>query len=113
MGGELPAIVIVESVSRLIPGVIGRKDFLSEKIIKKQSDIAGFPEYPQYTRPEILDFQKITNKRFLKKYGNIEIKNKKIKNLSRVKWKVPQDLLSGNHAKIEEYRKKRTKLIWK
>ena len=47
MGGELPAMIVVETVSRLIPGVIGKEEFLKEHIKDK-----GFVEYPQYTRPE-------------------------------------------------------------
>ncbi|MBZ9572954.1 tRNA (guanosine(37)-N1)-methyltransferase TrmD [Patescibacteria group bacterium] len=83
MGGELPALVLIETVARLIPGVIGKSELLGERITKKK----GFREYPQYTRPEI----------FEPKPG--------------VKWKVPKVLLSGNHKKIEEWRKKRSKII--
>lgn len=45
-GGELPAMVIVDSVVRLLPGVLG-----SEASILDESHIAGLLEYPQYTRP--------------------------------------------------------------
>ena len=48
MGGELPAMIVVETVSRLIPGVIGKDEFLKEHIQN-----GGFVEYPQYTRPEV------------------------------------------------------------
>lgn len=48
MGGELAALVVVESVSRLIPGVIGKDEFLAEHVRDE-----GFIEYPQYTRPEV------------------------------------------------------------
>jgi len=70
-GGEVPAMVLIETISRMIPGVIAKKES-AEK-----------PDHPQYTRPEIF-----------------ELKGKKIK--------VPAVLLSGNHAKIEEWRKKHT-----
>lgn len=80
MGGELPALVVIETVARLIPGVLGKPALLKERITKDK----GFIEYPQYTRPE--DFKG---------------------------WKVPKVLLSGNHKKIEEWRKKRGKTIVK
>jgi len=84
MGGELPAMVVIETVSRLIPGVIGKKEFLKERLKK-----GGFIEYPQYTRPEV----------FSPKKG--------------VYWKVPKVLLSGNHKKIQEWREKYQKVIEK
>jgi len=82
MGGELPAMVLIETVTRLIPGVIGKPEFLKERVIK-----GGFIEYHQHTRPEI----------FSPKKG--------------VYWKVPKVLLSGNHQKIKEWREKRKKII--
>jgi tRNA (guanine37-N1)-methyltransferase len=47
-GGELPALVIVDAVARLLPGVLGSNESLNE-----ESFIAGLLEYPHYTRPEI------------------------------------------------------------
>ncbi|MBM3257882.1 MAG: tRNA (guanosine(37)-N1)-methyltransferase TrmD [Candidatus Nealsonbacteria bacterium] len=52
MGGELPGMVVMETVVRLIPGVLGKPDLLKERITAEK----GFMEYPQYTRPEV--FQK-------------------------------------------------------
>jgi len=49
MGGDLPAMVVIETISRLIPGVIGKPQLLKERITKGK----GFIEYPQYTRPEV------------------------------------------------------------
>ena len=47
-GGELPAMVVVDSVVRLLPGVLG-----NEKSVKEESNSEpGYLEYPQYTRPE-------------------------------------------------------------
>ncbi|RLC40227.1 MAG: tRNA (guanosine(37)-N1)-methyltransferase TrmD [Candidatus Nealsonbacteria bacterium] len=83
MGGELPALVVIESVARLVPGVIGKSELLKERFTEK----GGFLEYPQYTRPEVFEPKK------------------------RVKWKVPKVLLSGDHKKIEEWRKKHSKVI--
>jgi tRNA (guanine37-N1)-methyltransferase len=48
MGGEIPAMTVIEAVARLIPGVVGKPQFLKERKIKK-----AFIEYPQYTRPEV------------------------------------------------------------
>ena len=77
MGGELPAMVIAESVARLIPGVVGKPDFL-----KKRSGKEGFFESAQYTRPEI----------FCPKKG--------------IEWKVPKELLCGDPKKISEWRQR-------
>jgi len=96
MGGELAAMVVIESVTRLIPGVLGKPEFLKERITKKR----GFIEYPQYTRPEIF-----SPPHLLKGGGGKPKKG--------IKWKVPKVLLSGNHKKIEEWRKKRAKIIEK
>jgi len=81
MGGDLPCLVVIESVARLIPNVIGKPELVKRRIKK-----AGFVEYPQYTRPEI-----------------VEIKGKKIK--------APKVLLSGNHKDIEEWREKNSVVI--
>jgi tRNA (guanine37-N1)-methyltransferase len=83
MGGELGALVVTEAVTRLIPGVLGKSQLLKERISKK----GEFIEYPQYTRPEV----------FLPKKGK--------------KWQVPKVLLSGNHAKIKEWREKHSERI--
>lgn len=48
-GGELPIAVMVDSVVRLIPGVLGNKDSLAEESHNEE----GEAEYPQYTRPEV------------------------------------------------------------
>ncbi len=46
-GGEIPAMTIVDAVSRLVPGVLGDEESLNE-----ESFSAGLLEYPQYTRPQ-------------------------------------------------------------
>ncbi|MFH1656813.1 MAG: tRNA (guanosine(37)-N1)-methyltransferase TrmD [Candidatus Nealsonbacteria bacterium] len=83
MGGEVPAMIAIETISRLIPGVVGKKEFLEKRGLKSK----GFIEYPQYTRPDV----------FKPKKGD--------------EWKVPKVLLSGNHKKIEEWHKKNQKII--
>lgn len=90
MGGELPAMVVIEAVSRLIPGVIGKPEFLKERIPKKRGGGGrGFIEYPQYTRPAVFEPKKGT------------------------RWRVPKVLLSGNHKEIERWREKHKKVIEK
>ena len=113
MGGELPAMIVIETVSRFIPGVVGKDNFLLQKTNRNKNKIEGFSEYPQYSRPEVFNFNELINEKFLKKYGDIKIKNKKIKDLLKSKWRVPRELLSGDHQKIDGYRKRNTKLIWK
>jgi tRNA (guanine37-N1)-methyltransferase len=86
-GGELPAMVITDAVTRLITGVLKKEEatrlesFSKYKIADQERILL---EYPQYTRPE-----------------------------NYHEWKVPEVLLSGNHTKIEEWRQeealKRTK----
>ena len=46
-GGEVPALVVIDAVLRLVPGVLGSEDSLLE-----ESHASGLLEYPQYTRPE-------------------------------------------------------------
>ncbi|MFA7319676.1 MAG: tRNA (guanosine(37)-N1)-methyltransferase TrmD [Parcubacteria group bacterium] len=82
-GGEIPAMVIVDSLARLIPGVLGNEISSQEESHNKD----GYLEYPQYTKPE----------EFFA--GNGAAGGGKA-------WKVPKVLLGGNHAKIEEWRKK-------
>ncbi|HOC07918.1 MAG: tRNA (guanosine(37)-N1)-methyltransferase TrmD [Clostridiales bacterium] len=72
-GGELPAMVIVDAVARLLPGAIG-----SPRSLEQESFTNGLLEYPQYTRPA--DF---------------------------LGMKVPEVLLSGNHKRIEEWRRRK------
>jgi len=71
-GGELPALVLIEALSRLIPGFLGKYESLEY----------SRGSWPTYTRPAVFSPKK------------------------NIKWKVPEVLLSGNHQKIEEWRKK-------
>jgi tRNA (guanine37-N1)-methyltransferase len=90
MGGELPAMVVIETVARLIPGVLGKPQLLKERITKGK----GFIEYPQYTRPPQF---------FPEKFGRARPKV----------WQVPKVLLSGHHKKIQEWHRKYGKTIEK
>ena len=81
-GGEIPAMIITDAVTRLIPKVI-KPDSLKEESFSQLTNI----EYPQYTRPEVLTFKD--------KYSRIK------------KLKVPKILLSGNHQAIKKWRLKK------
>lgn len=48
-GGELPAMVILDSVSRYIPGVVGKEESVAEETFSEK--LGGKKEYPHYTRP--------------------------------------------------------------
>ncbi len=91
MGGELPALIVIETVARLIPGVIGKKQLLKERITKG----GGFIEYPEYTRPP----------KFYPK-GKFRRARPEV-------WSVPKVLLSGNHKKIGEWKNRYGKNIEK
>jgi tRNA (guanine37-N1)-methyltransferase len=71
-GGELAAMVVVDAVSRLIPGVLGGSESTQE-----ESHSGNLLEYPHYTRPP-------------------EFRG----------WRVPDILLSGNHAQVARWRRK-------
>ena len=75
-GGELPALTIIDSIVRLIPGVLGGEKSAE---IESYSECADL-EFPQYTRPE--------------KFRDM---------------RVPEVLLSGNHAEIARWREKHSR----
>ena len=74
--GALPAMVVIDAVTRLLPGVLGKDESSLD-----ESFSAGLLEYPQYTRPA--EFRGM---------------------------KVPEVLLSGNHAGIEKWRRKQAEI---
>ena len=76
-GGEIAALVIIDTIVRLIPGVLGNSDSLAEETFER-----NMLEYPQYTKPQ--------------------------------KWEkkdVPDVLLTGDHAKIKDWRLKQSEDI--
>ena len=79
-GGELPAMVILDTVSRRIPGVLGKIESVEENRVAS-SDV--------YTRPEVLEYPPKGRAGKSKKY------------------RVPKVLISGHHKKIEEWRNKK------
>ncbi|TSC94806.1 MAG: hypothetical protein CEN87_340 [Parcubacteria group bacterium Licking1014_1] len=95
MGGELPAMVVIETISRLVPGVLGKPQLLRERITKS----GGFLEYAQYTRPEV----------FCPTPGV----GKKTPGVKTKCWRVPKVLLSGDHKKIDNWKKNHCKVIEK
>ncbi|MBR1628997.1 MAG: tRNA (guanosine(37)-N1)-methyltransferase TrmD [Lachnospiraceae bacterium] len=74
-GGELPAMVLVDAIARLVPGVLH-----NEASAGAESFENGLLEYPQYTRPRVW-------------HGR----------------EVPEILLSGHHAKVDEWRLSQSK----
>ena len=82
-GGELPAMVVIDAVARLVPGVLAAGSVEDESFSSASRDALGTDpacsallEYPQYTRPA--DFRG---------------------------WRVPEVLLSGDHARIARWRR--------
>ena len=73
-GGELPALILIDAVSRLIPGVLGDPTGAED-----DSHSMGLLEYPHYTRPP-------------------EFRG----------WQVPEVLLSGDHGRIEKWRREQS-----
>lgn len=78
-GGELGALVIADSIVRLLPGVLGNE----QSAICESHSKDGYREHPHYTKPDV--------------YNG---------------WTVPNVLISGNHAKIEQWRTEQAKTIY-
>ncbi|MBI4064787.1 tRNA (guanosine(37)-N1)-methyltransferase TrmD [Candidatus Gottesmanbacteria bacterium] len=78
-GGEIAAMVVVDSITRLLPGVLAKKEATSIESFVQNSNKTRTIEYPQYTRP--FTFRKLS---------------------------VPPILLSGNHQKVAIWKKEQT-----
>lgn len=92
-GGEIPAMVVIEAVTRLIPGAVGKRQSIEDESFAKvkgleKQQMQGLLEYPHYTRPEVI------------KIGG------KVR-------RVPKVLLSGDHKKIEKWRREQSRQITK
>lgn len=79
-GGEIGALVLVDSIARLLPGVLGNDD----SSVSESHTTPGILEYPQYTKPSVFE-------------------------ADGKKYPIPKVLLSGNHAEIEKWREKMSK----
>jgi tRNA (guanine37-N1)-methyltransferase len=79
-GGELPALVVLDAVARLVPGVVG-----DERSVAEDSFSRGLLDFPQYTRPAEIRGTGVSGERVMA---------------------VPDVLLSGNHADIRRWRKR-------
>lgn len=105
-GGEIGAMAIVDSITRLLPGALGNSD--SAKY--ESHSTPGVLEHPQYTRPEVFQAAPLIKGARgiyyppLTREDKGGLRSKKIK-----QYRVPKVLLSGNHKKIEEWRKKHSK----
>jgi tRNA (guanine37-N1)-methyltransferase len=77
-GGELPAMVLLDSISRRLPGALGSEESGIEESFS--AELEGGLEYPHYTRPA-------------------EFRG----------WQVPDVLLSGDHGRIEEWRREQSR----
>lgn len=83
-GGEVASMVVIEAVSRLIPGVVQKEESTKNESFSDKE--AKEKEHPQYTRPEV----------FRSKALGLKLKARD--------WRVPDVLLSGNHKKIAAWR---------
>ena len=75
-GGEPAAVVVIDAVARLLPGVLGNEESATRDSFSDHDDIQGVLDCPQYTRPA--DFRG---------------------------WRVPDVLLTGNHEQIHQWRR--------
>jgi len=76
-GGEIPAMAVIDAVSRYVPGVLGKLESTSDESFSE-----GLLEYPQYTRPQ-----------------------------NFMGHEVPEVLVSGDHQKVDDWRKKEAQKI--
>ncbi len=96
-GGELPAMVVLDAVARLVPGVVG-----DEQSVADDSFSRGLLDFPHYTRPvEIVTTA--PDSRGAK--ASTFAKGPADRSAERV-LRVPDVLLSGNHAEIRRWRKR-------
>lgn len=85
-GGELPAMVMIDTISRLVPGVLNNDD---SALTESHSD--GLLEYPQYSRPEVWHDKKVPDVLLSGHHANIE------------KWRLEQAILRTKERRPEMY----------
>ena len=85
-GGELPAMVMIDAISRLVPGVLNNNESA-----QTESHSNGLLEYPQYSRPEVWHDKKVPEVLTSGHHANIE------------KWRLEQSLLRTRQRRPELY----------
>ena len=85
-GGELPALVVLDAVCRLVPGVVGHQESVED-----ESFLNGLLEYPQYTRP--IDFEGMLAPEALRSGDHQRIARWRRKESLRRTWRVRPELL--------------------
>ncbi len=85
-GGELPAMVIIDAVSRLVPGVLS-----NDESAQTESHANGLLEYPQYSRPEVWHEKKVPDVLLSGHHANIE------------KWRMEQSINRTRERRPELY----------
>ncbi|MGN0347677.1 MAG: tRNA (guanosine(37)-N1)-methyltransferase TrmD [Lachnospiraceae bacterium] len=88
-GGELPALVMMDAIARLVPGVLGK-----EESFQTESFSEGLLEYPQYTRPEVWRGKKVPDILMSGHHANIE------------KWRLEQSIQRTKERRPDLYRGK-------
>ena len=90
-GGEIPAMAVIDAVSRLVPGVLS-----SEESYSRESLYDGLLEYPQYTRPEEFEGKRVPEVLLSGHHANIE------------KWRMEQSILRTKQKRPDLWLKKRS-----
>lgn len=94
-GGELPALVVLDAVSRLLPGVVGHQESVED-----ESFLNGLLEYPQYTRPLVFEGQEVPDA--LRSGDHARIARWRRKESLRKTWRSRPDLLKTTPLEPED-----------
>ncbi len=95
-GGELPALILADSISRMLPGVLANEEAFSE-----ESHFSSLLEYPQYTRPPEWMGKKVPDVLLSGHHGNIE-KWRRQQSLKRTKERRPDMLKNAELDKKDK-----------
>ncbi len=94
-GGELPAMTLIDAVSRLVPGVLGHQDSAAEDSFEH-----GLLDCPHYTRPETIDDREVPD--VLLGGNHEEIRRWRLKQQLGRTWQRRPDLLEGRSLNDEQ-----------
>lgn len=94
-GGELPALVVIDAVARLLPGVLG-----DERSSAEESFAAGLLDWPHYTRPE--SFEGLTVPAVLSSGNHADIRRWRLKQAVARTWLRRPDLIAAHGLSVEE-----------